>query len=53
MAEDDKDKGKLPGNHGQFGAGEATEDYQPLEKNPAADKPVPEVQRQTNAGERS
>ncbi len=53
MAEDEKDKPKLPGNHGQFGAGDATENYEPLEQNPAADKPVPEVQQQTNAGERS
>jgi len=31
----------LPGNHGQFGESNATEDYKPLEDMPAA--PVPEV----------
>ncbi len=31
----------LPGNHGQFGANNATEDYKPLEDVPAA--PVPPV----------
>ena len=50
MADDTTKKGKLPGNHGQFGAGDASEAYKPLEKAPA---PEAEVQQQTNAGERS
>lgn len=62
MAEDETGKGKLPGNHGQFGEGDATEAYEPLEKRPAPDQAKspdqppgsdPEVQGQTNAGERS
>ena len=62
MAASETDKGKLPGNHGQFGENDATEDYKPLEKPPAAeqakspDQPPgaqAEVQGQTNAGERS
>ncbi len=56
------DKGKLPGNQGQFGENNATEAYKPLEKHPAPegakspDQPPgadAEVQHQTNAGERS
>ncbi len=62
MAEDETGKGKLPGNQGQFGEGDATEAYKPLEKRPAPgqakapDQPPgadAEVQHQTNAGERS
>lgn len=56
MPEDETKKDKLPGNHGQFGAGDASEAYKPLEKAPAPDqpgKPNAEVQQQTNAGERS
>lgn len=62
MAADETAKGKLPGNKGQFGEGDATEAYKPLEKHPAPgdakspDQPPgadAEVQQQTNAGERS
>ncbi len=61
MAEDETSKGKLPGNHGQFGEGDATEAYKPLEKHPAPEQAPPDqppaedaaVQHQTNAGERS
>ncbi len=56
MAEDKTKKGELPGNDGQFRAGDASEAYKPLEKHPAPEQPVPpdaEVQQQTNAGERS
>ncbi len=62
MAANETNKGKLPGNHGQFGENGATEDYKPLEQHPAPeqakspDQPPgakPGVQGQTNAGERS
>jgi len=68
MAEDETNKGKLPGNQGQFGAGDASEAYKPLEKPPGQapsqtkdpapspeQPPAPDakVQGQTNAGERS
>ena len=57
MADDDttKDAPKpaLPGNHGQFGANDATEDYKPLEDHPAPGQPADEGPKQTNAGERS
>lgn len=62
MAQDETGKGKLPGNHGQFGEGDATEAYKPLEQHPAPgqakspDQPPDadaEAQHQTNAGERS
>ena len=39
----------LPGNHGQFGEGNATEDYKPLEDAPAA--PVPPVASEPELGE--
>ena len=67
MDGDETEKGKLPGNQGQFGENDATENYKPLEK-PAASGPAQpdrakspdqppgadaEVQHQTNAGERS
>ena len=39
----------LPGNHGQFGANNATEDYAPLEDAPAA--PVPPVASEPRLGE--
>ncbi len=61
MADDDAKqepaKDKLPGNHGQFGNSDATEDYKKL-----GDVPDPEAgpdatpsqgPKQTNAGERS
>ncbi len=56
MADPEKAPKPLPGNHGQFGAGDATEDYKPLENHPS---PAPDAdaadqgQKQTNAGERS
>ncbi len=56
MADDATKKDKLPGNQGQFGAGDASEAYKPLEKAPAPKQPAApngEVQHQTNAGERS
>ena len=62
MAADETTKGNLPGNPGQWGEGDATEAYKPLEKHPAPgeakspDQPPgadAEVQHQTNAGERS
>ena len=39
----------LPGNHGQFGANNATEDYPVLEDAPAA--PVPPVASEPELGE--
>ena len=62
MAADETGKDKLPGNKGQFGEGDATEAYKPLETHPAPDEAKSpdqppgadaEVQHQTNAGERS
>ncbi len=56
MADNKTENDKLPGNHGQFGAGDASEAYKPLEKAPAADQPAgpdAEARQQTNAGERS
>ena len=62
MTANETDKGKLPGNQGQFGEGDATEAYKPLEKHPAPEQAKSpdqapgadaEVQHQTNAGERS
>lgn len=61
MAEDETGKGKLPGNQGQFGEGDATEAYKPLEQHPTPEPATPDqppgpeaaVQHQTNAGERS
>ena len=51
---DDKPKDPLPGNHGQFGADDATEDYKPLKDQPAAPDPAPsQGPKQTGAGERS
>ena len=41
MAEGDTEKGKLPGNHGQFGETNATEDYKPLREAPAPSPPAP------------
>lgn len=35
------DKGKLPGNHGQFGEGDATEAYEPLKDHPVPAPPAP------------
>ena len=43
----------LPGNHGQFGENNATEDFKPLEDHPAPAKQAPAGPKQTNAGERS
>ena len=40
----------LPGNHGQFGAGDASEAFKPLEDHPA---PGDQGPKQANAGERS
>ena len=39
----------LPGNHGEFGANNATEDYEPLQDAPAA--PVPPVASEPELGE--
>ena len=59
MDADETDAGKagakpvLPGNNGQFGEGDATEDYKPLENHPAPEPSAPQGPQQTNAGERS
>ena len=51
------EKPALPGNHGQFGENDATEDYKPLENQPAPAQPGTQSgdggPQQTNAGERS
>ena len=47
-----KDQPVLPGNHGQFGEGDATEAYDTLQDHPTpAD--APKGPQQVNAGERS
>ncbi len=54
--DDDKPEDKaagLPGNKGQFGAGDATEDFKGLENHPAPDEEAANGPKQTNAGERS
>ena len=43
----------LPGNQGQFGAGDATEEFKPLENHPSPAEPGSQGPKQTNAGERS
>lgn len=48
MAENETDKGKLPGNHGQFGEGNATEAYKPLENHPTPKPPATEAPMQTD-----
>ncbi len=55
MAMDDKAAGKpeLPGNHGQFGSSDATDDAKPLENHPTPDEPATQGPKQTGAGERS
>ena len=58
MGENTSAKPALPGNNGQFGEGDATERYEPLEDHasPAdgeAAKGEPKGPQQTNAGERS
>jgi hypothetical protein len=62
MTQDDKTpdetKPVLPGNHGQFGEDNATEDYKLLEDHPSPAEPEPDDAgsqgpKQTNAGERS
>ncbi len=49
MAENPTEKPKLPGNHGQFGAGDATEAYKPLENHPTP--PDAEPAKPTDAEE--
>ncbi len=55
----DETKPVLPGNKGQFGAGDATEDYKTLEDHPSpatgpgTDAGGGQGPKQTNAGERS
>ena len=42
MADEKPAPETLPGNHGQFGTDNATEDYKPLkEEPPASDQPTP------------
>ena len=42
MADDKPAAEKLPGNHGQFGTDNATEDYKPLRQEPPVpDRPIP------------
>jgi hypothetical protein len=62
MTQDDKTperpKPELPGNHGQFGEDNATEDYKLLEDQPSPGEPASDDAgsqgpKQTNAGERS
>ena len=59
MTQDDnipeRPKPVLPGNHGQFGEDNATEDYKLLEDQPSppTEKTADQGPRQTNAGERS
>ena len=47
------EKGKLPGDHGQFGENNATEEYKPLEDHPTPGEPGDQGAKQTDAGERS
>ena len=51
MAENDPDKGKLPGNQGQFGVNNATEAHKTLEDHPSPEPPAVEGPAQTDAGE--
>ena len=63
MGETTPAKPELPGNHGQFGEGDATENFEPLEDHasPADEAKQDEPKqdgaaqgpKQTNAGERS
>ena len=57
MPDDDKTAkpgpAPLPGNHGQFGAGDATEEFKKLDNQPAPAEPGDQGPKQTNAGERS
>ena len=55
MADETANKPKLPGNQGQFGEGDATEAYAPLENQPTPPQQptAPAAPKQTNAGERS
>ena len=58
MGETTRDKPKLPGNHGQFGEGDATESFEPLEDHAspadtAKQDGGTQGPKQTNAGERS
>ena len=58
MDETKPHKPPLPGNHGQFGAGDASETYDTLQDHPApptpaAPDPATPAPKQTNAGERS
>ena len=47
------EKPALPGNHGQFGVNNATDDDHLLEDQPAPAQPGNGGPQQTNAGERS
>ncbi len=57
MPDDDKtakpEAGKLPGNHGQFGVGDASEAFEVLEDHASPSVPAEQGPKQTNAGERS
>ena len=58
MGENTSAKPALPGNNGQFGEGDATERYEPLEDHPSpaeddGAKGDTRGPKQTNAGERS
>jgi len=50
MTDEKTGKGKLPGDHGQFGESNATEEYKPMTDHPA---PGDQGAKQTDAGERS
>ena len=58
MSDDTPAKPELPGNKGQFGEGDATENFQPLQDgaSPKDEAPAPgeaKGPKQTHAGERS
>ncbi len=53
MDETKPQKPPLPGNQGQFGAGDASETYDKLQDHPAPPDPATPAPKQTNAGERS
>ena len=50
MTDEKTGKGKLPGDHGQFGESNATEEYKTMADHPA---PGDQGAKQADAGERS
>ncbi len=53
MTDEKTQKAKLPGDHGQFGESNATEEYKPMADHPAAGEPGDQGAKQADAGERS